>query len=217
MSQINIDEAKALIEAAKQEELALGRQENTWYFYENHVFGAALIAKKIAEKMTGIDPERIYVSALLHDIAKTKEFDQEGIYPSTLVLDSKIKRFHGVLGYEMLKDKDDFAARASLLHMFAWNELPPFEKCSKMFFNNRKDYDFTFEYIQNHPVTDEDLLIQLADSLASKDGLMTVEQRAETYAQDHKIDVPLELFKPRVELKAYFDKKTGMNIYDLFY
>ena len=216
MKHLSLNDAKGLIEAVKQEEIALGRPENTWYFYENHVFGVAQVAKTISMKIPGMDPERIYVIALLHDIAKTKEADPNGIYPAVLRPEEKINRFHGILGYEMLKDKDEDAARANLLHTFPWNILPPFEKCSKLFFNNKQDYDFIANYIKNNPLKEEDLLIQLADSMANKNGVVTLEQRAKEFAEARKIEIPQEFFEPYMKLKHYFDKKINGDIYELF-
>ncbi len=202
---ISVQEARDMVEALKRKEIALGRAEDTWYLYGNHVFGVADAAKAIALKIKEMDADRVYVAALLHDIAKMEE---------------RTGRFHGILGYEMLKDRDEDAARACLLHMFPWNKVLPFEKCSKMFFENKKDYDFVVDYAKNTAVRDEDLLIQLADSLASKDGIVTFEERKREYVERNKIEVTPELlkdlFEPRLELKEYFDKKINGDIYDLF-
>lgn len=199
---LSIQEAKDLITELKEKEIALGRAPETWYTYENHVYGAASAARTIAEKIKDMNPEKVYISALLHDICRTEE-DRE-------------QRFHGLLGYEKLIDKDESAARSAITHMFPWNELPAFENCSKMFYGNKKDYDFVAAYIQNIQTTDTDLLIQLADTLANKDGIVTLEQRAKEYAERCNIIIPKEKLQPRYELKAYFDNKVGCNIYSLF-
>lgn len=199
---LSIQEAKNLINQLKDKEIAQGRAPETWYTYERHIFGVANVARTIATKIKDIDSDEVYISALLHDICRTEE-DRE-------------KRFHGILGYEKLIDKDKKAARAALLHMFPWNKLPSFEKCSKMFYGNKKDYNFVANYIKENAITDSDLLIQLSDGLANKDGIVTLEQRAAEYSQRHGIIIPAGMIEPRYKLKAYFDKKIGGDVYKLF-
>lgn len=194
-------QAKQLISELKEREISLGRQPETWYTYENHITGVANVAKAIALKIPYMKADEIYVSALLHDICRTEE--------------ERKQRFHGILGYEKLKDIDEKAARSALLHMFPWNKLPEYEKCSKMFFNKKDDYDFITNYISSHETIDEDLLIQLADSLANKDGIVTLEQRAKEYSERHSMQIPREMIEPRYKLKSYFDNKIGCDTYGL--
>lgn len=195
-------EAKNLIDQLRDKEISLGRAPETWYTYENHVLGVAKVAQTIAQKIEGLNPERIYVAAMLHDISRTEE--------------EREKRFHGILGYEKLINLDADAARSAITHMFPWNIIPPFESCSKMFFGNKADYDFVASFLKNNPRTDVDLLIQLSDTMANKDGIVTLEQRAQEFAQRHNISIPKEMIEPRYKLKAYFDDKIGGNVYDLF-
>ena len=195
-------QAKQLISDLKEREISLGRQPETWFTYENHIMGVATVAKTIALKIPDMNVDEIYISALLHDICRTEE--------------SREQRFHGILGYEKLKDIDEKSARSALLHMFPWNKLPHYEICSDMFFNRKDDYDFITNYIDSHKTTDEDLLIQLADSLANKNGVVTLEQRAKEYSERHNIEIPQEMIEPRYKLKAYFDNKVGCDVYGLF-
>ncbi len=199
---LSVQEAQNLITELKEKEISLGRAPETWFTYENHVYGAANVAKTIASHIASMDADKVYISALLHDISRTEE-DRE-------------QRFHGILGYEKLLDKDEAAARSSILHMFPWGKIPPFEKCSKMFFEKRDDYDFVANFINNTELNDVDLLIQLSDSLANKDGIVTLEQRVKEYAERHDVAIPQSFIQPRQELKTYFDKKIGSNIYGLF-
>lgn len=85
---LSIQKAKDLISDVREREIALGRAPETWYTYENHVYGTANVAQMIATHIKGLNPKEIYVSALLHDICKTEE--------------NRIQRFHGILGYENL-------------------------------------------------------------------------------------------------------------------
>ncbi len=196
---LSVQEAKNLIKELRENEINFGRKPETWFTYENHIENAANVAKIVASKIANMDVEEVYISAMLHDICRTEE--------------DRKQRFHGILGYEKLKDIDEKSARSSLLHMFPWNKLPEYEKCSKIFFNKKEDYDFIANFIKTHKTTDEDLLIQLADSLANKDGIVTLEQRAKEYYERRGEEVPQ--IEARYKLKSYFDKKVGCDIYSL--
>ena len=198
---LSVEQAKQLLNELKENEISLGRKPETWFTYENHIMGVANVAKTIALKIPEINADEIYISAMLHDICRTEE--------------DRKQRFHGILGYEKLKNIDEKAARSALLHMFPWNKLPDYKNYANIFFNKKDDYDFIANYIKSHKTTDEDLLIQLADSLANKDGIVTLEQRATEYSKRHGIEIPREMIEPRYKLKAYFDTKVGCDVYDL--
>mgnify|MGYP002751423118 CR=1 FL=1 len=195
-------QAEDYISEMRDYALAKGREPGTWYMFHNHVYGVALLAKEIAALTKDLNPERAYVMGLMHDAGKMRE-DFE-------------KRFHGIIGYELLKEEDFEAARASLLHMFGFDKFPPYEKVAKMFFDNHKDYDFVCDFAVRNPLNDYDRLIQMADAMADKRGLVTMEQRAADYAVRYHQPVSPEMFGSRMALKQYFDKKTGVDIYSLF-
>lgn len=199
---LSINEAKKIIAQVKLDDEARGRDMSRWWMYENHIVTAARVAQVIASKLKNIDENKAYVNALLHDVCRTNE--------------RQIGRFHGVLGYEKLIDKDESAARSALLHMFLGNKLKPFDECSQMFFDNRSDYDFVADYVNHTTVTDEDLLIQLADNLSNKNGFVTIEERAKDLSERKGISLDKEWLDMRYELKKYFDKKVGTDIYNLF-
>ena len=173
----------------------------TMYFPAGHVFGAAEVARVVAD-LAGMDANLAYFSALLHDIGKIREKHEQ--------------RFHGVLGYEMLKEENADVARACLVHTFPFNRLESFEHCRKMFFDRREDYETTAAFIRSHPLNDYDLLVQMADGLANAYGLVTIEERAAEYASRHGIDVPPGMLESMHELKDYFDRKIGVDVYTLF-
>jgi len=199
---LSIRQALDIVSEIKQRDLLIGRDMSRWWMYENHIKTAAHIAKTIALRTKNIDPEQAYVCALLHDICRTNERQEQ--------------RFHGISGYEKLFNQDEKAARAALLHMFVNNELPSFEECSEMFFQKKKDYDFIADYIKNTKPTDEDLLIQLADNLSNKDGFVTIEQRANDLSIRRGFNLKPEWFEKRYKIKQYFDHKIGSDIYHLF-
>lgn len=199
---ISTEMAEKIIDDVKGRWVSLGRDSSTLYLYENHVKGSAQVAYAIALKLGNICPEQMYVSALLHDVAKIDESPE-----------FMVGRFHGILGYERFKDIDKQVARACLLHELPWNNVKLYEK---KFLGNKEDYNFTLQYVEDNSLQDEDLLIQLADSLANKDGIVTLEQRREEYEKRFSKKLPDEMTTPYMEIKRYFDKKINGNVYDLF-
>ena len=202
IKRLSVAQAQKIIDDLKCYEISLGRDPKTWYTYKNHVYGVAQIAKMLAAKIPSMDPNRLYVMGLLHDICRIEE--------------DRIKRFHGILGYEKMIHIDKDVARECLLHTFAWNKLPPYQKCSKLFFYQKKDYEFVARFIKNNPPKEEDYLIQLCDNLANKDGFVTIEQRAKELLERKGWSYIVQYdFEKTNEIKVYFEKKTKCKIYDL--
>lgn len=195
------EQAKSYITKVREYAFEHGRKPETWYMFHNHVFGVAEVSQLIAQKTTNLNPERAYVFGLLHDAGRIQEQFEH--------------RFHGLLGYEILKDQDAEAARASMLHMFSHNKIPPFEKVSNMFFENKEDYTAVKLFAETHPINDYDRLIQLADGLVNSQGIVTLEQRAVEFAKRHHVPILVEVINEKKELKRYFDEKIGENIYNL--
>ena len=198
---LSINKAHKMINDLKNHEISLGRDPKTWYTYENHVYGVAKVAKIIASKLKTMNPDRLYVMGLLHDISRTE--------------DNRLQRFHGILGYEKLIQIDPDAARACLLHTFPWNELPPYRQCTKLFYQSKKDYQFIADFIKQNPPKEEDYLIQLCDHLANKNGFVTIEERAKEVMERHRKSQDFVDIVRINELKQYFDQKIECDIYSL--
>ena len=199
---LSVSEAQRMISDLKSREVSLGRDPKTWYIYENHVYGVATMAKRIASRIDTMDPNRLYVMGLLHDISRTE--------------DNRLQRFHGNLGYEKLLPLDPEVARICLLHSFPWDKLPPYPPLARWFYHSKKDYNFVADYIKTHTPKEEDYLIQLCDCLANKNGLVTIEQRAEEILDRHRKTQDFVDIVTINELKRYFDDKIGCDVYSLF-
>ncbi len=199
---ISVQEAEKQIISLKETEISLGASPEILHGYENHVYGVAKVAKAIASFIPTLNSDEVYVSALLHDICRPSE--------------EREQRFHGILGFEKLIDKDEKAARIALLHMFPWFEIPSYETCAKFFFYKQEDYAFVRGFAQSTQATDFDLLIQLADGLANKDGFVTLEERQMEYFERRGYEMPKRVVTAVQKLKEYFDKKIGKDVYELF-
>lgn len=199
---ISIKAAENIVDTMRNRWISLGRAPESLFLYDNHIKGCAIVAQTIALKLGNIDPEQIYVSAFLHDIAKIDESPE-----------SMVGRFHGVLGYEKFQDIDQYVARACLLHELPWNNVKLYEK---RFLGNRDDYNFALQYVKENPLKNEDLIIQLADAMANKNGIVTIEQRQQEYEERFNRKLPDEMITPYIEIKQYFDEKINGNVYELF-
>lgn len=194
-------EAIACVDKIQQYAMDNGRKQETWYFYHNHIYGVALIAQKIAQKL-GLDSERAFVLGLLHDCGKLYEEKQQ--------------RFHGIIGYEMMKDIDEKIALVALNHSYFYHKIEPYDEIKDRYFYNKKDYDLTCRLIENQPYDDYDLLIQFCDALANRDGFVTIEKRISEFLSRHPEGLPSFQQKYIMTLKQYFVDKLGCNPYDLF-
>jgi len=200
---ISRKEAQDIITYIRDDDFAHGRKPETWYTYHNHVYGTAILAEFISRKLN-MDSEKCYIMGLLHDIGKI-EGDRQ-------------KRFHGVVGYEMAQKltTDPLVGRISMLHTFPYNKIPASCRLDDFFFGNRKDMEFTHNYVENEPYDDCDLLVQMTDNMAYIRGPVTLEYRITEWCQrNHKTFLP-EYINPSLQLKAYFEKKLGCDIYDLY-
>lgn len=198
---ITLAAAEKCIEDLKSYDLKKGRDEKTWFMYHNHVYGVAHVAQKLASKLSNINPQRAYVLGLLHDIGRIPEQYE--------------KRFHGIWGYEYLKDIDKEAARISLTHMFTLNKIDEYENIKTAFFDKKEDYDFIKEFLQNNPINEIDKLIQLSDALANAYGFVTIEERNAEYIKRHGCSVPESVLKNMFVLKKYFDDVLGEDVYNI--
>lgn len=162
----------------------------------NHSRICAMCAKRIAAA-SGMDAEKAYVLGLLHDIGR-----KFGIKHLAHVYD----------GYQyMMRLGYDEAARICLTHSFNCPKLDVYIGN----FDILQEQQNQLQMLLDHLVfNDYDRLIQLCDCLAGSDGIMDMEarmldvkKRYGFYRQD-KWDTNLWL-------KAYFEEKTGKNIYGI--
>ena len=162
----------------------------------DHSRVAAMCAEKIAAA-AGMDGEKAYVLGLLHDIGR-----KFGVKHLAHVCDGY--RYMMELGY-------DAAARICLTHSFCQPtldvyigkfDIPEEQQAELQNMLDALEYD------------DYDRLIQLCDCLAGSEGVMDMEARMADvkhrygfYRQDK--------WDTNMWLKAYFEEKTGRDIYEI--
>lgn len=161
----------------------------------NHSRTAACCAEKIARECGDLDPEKAYILGLLHDIGR-----KFGVRHLGHVSDGY--SYMMSLGY-------DEAARICLTHSFL-------NMTSDDYIGN---FDTTPEELAlirdalNTAVPDDyDRLIQLCDALAGAEGVMNIEDRMNDVKRRYG-SFPQEKWDGNLALKAYFEEKTGKDIY----
>jgi len=166
----------------------------------DHSKVAARAAKTIAQKCN-LNGNAAFILGLLHDIGR-----YEGV----------TGLHHIYAGYELMTEKGySYIAKICLTHSFPDKNLNSYigkNDCTKEetieIKNKLKDYEYD----------DYDRLIQLCDTIGSSDGICFMEKRIldviKRYGKVNKSIV--KKWDTIFEIKKYFDKLCGINIYNLF-
>lgn len=163
----------------------------------NHSQIAAFCAMTIASCYEDMDSEKAYVLGLLHDIGRRFGTRHMGhVYDGYHYMTS--------LGY-------DEVARVCLTHSFSIQEINTY--IGKVDVTDQ-EYDLVKHALSELTYDDYDRLIQLCDALADAQGVVNVEVRMADVKKRYGC-YPPDKWNKTLELKAYFDKKTGHDIYSL--
>ncbi len=160
-----------------------------------HSFVVAENAEKIASAC-GIDAEKAFICGLLHDIGRHFGFKHFG---------------HIVDGYKYMNELGyDEIARICLTHSF------PTKNINEYIGN----FDVSDEEINEATLTlqtlefdDFDILIQLCDAISGTTTLKMEDRMADVKTRYG--NYPEEKWQTNLNLKKYFDKKCGCDIYKL--
>lgn len=170
--------------------------DNQEHTLRKHCHGVALAAEKIAEA-AGLDKNKAYVFGLLHDSGR--------------ILDEKTNNVcHSYTGYKYLNKLGyPEIARISLTHSFYDKKIdetlylksPDIPECQKL--------------ISGLEYGDYDRLIQLCDQMNNLGEFCTIEERfadiSRRYQRPHfKLKPLIDIVN---EIKKYFDKKCGKDVY----
>lgn len=183
------DREKARSLVAEGEELNPGP-------WGRHCAWTAFCAERIASHV-GLDPDRAYVSGMLHDIGR-----RFGKGHLAHVYDGY--RYMKELGYEEI-------ARICLTHSFSVPSLDAYIGKLDVSLEKQREIQSLLEELQ---FDDYDLLIQLCDAMATADGVVPMEERMRDVKHRYG-SYPQEKWESNIALKVYFDNKAGTDIYEL--
>lgn len=166
-----------------------------------HYQNVAYVASKIAEHC-GLNSQKAYTLGLLHDF---------GEYIEKTVPDT----FHGTAGYdEMISKGFDEVARTCLSHSFFDANFTSADFLSY----NAEQISRAAKLLKQQNFDDYDRLIHLADLMAPRQSIDTIENRIAVITQKYHLtsdDAQNKLIRAN-QLKNYFDTKCGCDIYDFF-
>lgn len=162
--------------------------------WKDHSFVVANCAYTIGKRCDDIDEEKAYIIGLLHDIGR-----REGVTYLAHVID----------GYRYLMDFGyDEAARISITHSFADKDINTYIGHQDV---SNKDLREIDTLINKYEYDDYDRLIQLCDSIALPSGPTKIEIRMNDVKERYGY-FPSSKWNKHIEIKHYFEKKTGLNI-----
>lgn len=163
----------------------------------NHSRTVAHCAEKIALACGDMDSEKAYVLGLLHDIGR-----RFGVRHLGHVSDGY--RYMSKLGFYE-------AARICLTHSFHNQST---EEYIGKFDTTEEEQGLIETALAQVVMDDYDRLLQLCDALAGSEGILDIEERMNDVKKRYGF-YPQSKWDSNLELKSYFEKKVGRNIYDV--
>lgn len=165
--------------------------------WEDHSRVAAQCAEKIAQACQGMDVQKAYVLGLLHDIGRKFGVKHLG---------------HVYDGWQyMLELGYDEAARICLTHSFNEGKL---EGYIGNFDITEQQIEEIRQALSEIEYDEYDKLIQLCDSMATAEGVVDMEERMNDVRKRYG-SYPQSKWDKNMELKKYFEKKAGSDIYKI--
>ncbi len=182
---------------AEQEiEKAARSNPGPWTDHSRYV---AMACRNIAAHCRELSQDQAYIYGLLHDIGRYAGVSSER---------------HLIDGYRYCMERGwEKAAQICISHAFMIQDI---STSIGKFDMSESDRQFMKEFIENAKYDDYDRLVQLCDALALPTGFCLLEKRF--------VDVTIRYgtgpstiprWKKILELKAYFEEKTGCSIYHL--
>jgi HD superfamily phosphodiesterase len=165
-----------------------------------HAENVAFIASRVAEA-AGMDTTKAYIFGIFHDCGDYIEKTVKGT-------------FHGTAGYDLMMEKGfDEVAQICLSHSFGKADFN-FEDFAAY---DQKELARAKTLLQKMTLDDYDKLIFLADKMSPHGYIDTIENRVEMIRQRYHLSEKrvAELLKESLDIKEYFDKKCGQDIYQI--
>lgn len=162
--------------------------------WEQHSEYVAEAARRIATECDGLNPEKAYVLGLLHDIGR-----RFGISYLAHVYDG----YHYLLtlGYED-------AARIALTHSFNLGKIEDY--IGRFDISESKQAELV-SLLADTKLDNYDYLIQLCDSIAKADGIVSLEERMNDVKNRYGY-YPQEKWDRNMKLKLYFEKMMKKDL-----
>jgi hypothetical protein len=182
--------------AEKELEIAGTMNPGPW---TDHSRYAALACRNIAERVPGMNPDKAYITGLLHDIGR-----REGIMQERHMLEGY--RFCAARGWTD-------TAKTCVTHSFPIHDI---RSTLGKWDMPEADFRFIGEFLGSAEYDDYDRLIQLCDSLAIATGFCLLEKRFVDVCMRYGVNehvVPR--WKAIFGLKDYFERIIGSPIYDV--
>lgn len=167
-----------------------------WEAHSRHV---AQACEAIAARCPELDADTAYVLGLLHDIGRYAGVSSER---------------HLIDGYRYCIDHGwEKAAQICISHAFMLQNI---ETSIGVFDVTKEDYDFMKDFVAHAKYDDYDRLVQLCDALALPSGFCLLEKRFVDVTLRYGFHpATLDRWRRTLDLKTYFEGKTGCSIYDL--
>ena len=162
-----------------------------------HSYLVAQCAERVATACDDMDSEKAYILGLLHDIGR-----KFGVSQLRHVYD----------GYQYMTELGYYeAAKICLTHSFCEHSI---EGYVGKFDVTEEQLQLIKDILEKTEFDDYDLLIQLCDSLAGGESIMNIEDRMLDVKRRYG-SFPQTKWDRNMELKAYFENKTGRDIYEV--
>jgi len=164
--------------------------------WADHSRVAARCARKIAAA-AGMNADKAYVLGLLHDVGR--RFGRGHL-------------MHVYHGYYYMKGLGyDDVARICLTHSFHKPDFSTYIGRHDIPDYQQEELKQLLESLQ---FDDYDLLIQLCDCISRSMGVVSMEERMEDVKRRYG-SYPQEKWDENLRIRAYFEEKTGKDIYEI--
>lgn len=165
----------------------------------SHSRNVGKASRLIALSIPGMNADEAEALGILHDIGRVRA-------------DKGTK--HVLDGFNICMCHDwPVAARICMTHSFV---LQDGNTDIAKWYGTKEDFQFLCDYIKKTEYDDYDRIIQLCDSLATGKGFCTLEKRfVDTTFRYGFNDWTIQRWEKIIELKNYFESKTGREIYEL--
>ena len=189
---------KMLTIAQAQRELKIAAQRNPGP-WEQHSLVAADNARRIAERIPGMDPEKAYRMGLLHDIGR-----REGVTGMRHLVD----------GYDYLQALGETTiAPICITHAYPVKDPQLYAGTMDC---TAQEQARIFAVLESREFDDYDRLIQLCDAISLPTGACIMEKRFVDVLLRHGLQsFHRGKWEQYLSLKAYFDRLCGCNLYTL--